>query len=60
MEENQLNQNRRHFLSGSIAVTGGLVVSFYLPGKMARAFAAEPAKAAAVYPPNAFIQIAHF
>ncbi|RYZ71012.1 MAG: xanthine dehydrogenase family protein molybdopterin-binding subunit, partial [Proteobacteria bacterium] len=52
------NQNRRQFLSGSLALTGGLVVSFYLPGKMGRALGAEPAKAAAVYPPNAFIQIA--
>jgi isoquinoline 1-oxidoreductase beta subunit len=52
--------NRREFLGTSLTFAGGLLVSFYLPGKMGRmlAQAAEPGAASKVYPPNAFIHIA--
>ena len=54
------NPSRRKFLKDSSALMGGLMISFYLPMKSGRAFAAEehanPAKP--IYPPNAFIRIA--
>ena len=49
--------SRRDFLKGSAAVMGGLVISFYLPIKGGRAYAAD-APPSPVYPPNAFIHIA--
>ncbi len=48
---------RRNFLKESAILMGGLVISFYLPVKGGRAYAAE-AQAKPVYPPNAFIRIA--
>ena len=53
-----IDQSRRNFLKSSATVTGGLVIGFYLPGTVQRAFAQTSPAAAAVYPPNAFIQIA--
>ena len=54
------NPSRRKFLQGSAALTGGLVIGFYLPLKSGRAYAAEApsAQAKQIYPPNAFIRIA--
>ncbi len=49
--------SRRQFLKHSAALMGGLVISFYLPSRGGRAFAAE-ARPKQVYPPNAFIRIA--
>ena len=46
--------NRRGFLKSSTALTGGLVLGFYLP-MAGRAFAQAPAKK--VYEPNAFLKI---
>lgn len=51
------NPSRRKFIKDSAALMGGLVISFYLPAKGGRAYAAD-AQAKAVYPPNAFIRIA--
>lgn len=51
------NPSRREFLQGSAALTGGLVIGFYLPLGGGRAFAAD-APPKPVYPPNAFIHIA--
>jgi len=48
---------RRKFLKDSAALAGGLVISFYLPIKGGRAYAAD-APPKPVYPPNAFIRIA--
>ncbi|MEP7083470.1 MAG: xanthine dehydrogenase family protein molybdopterin-binding subunit [Betaproteobacteria bacterium] len=68
-----LGVSRREFLRASSALTGGLVISFYLPGAnraaLAQSQTAMPAAAATpaaapavppkpVYPPNAFIRIA--
>ena len=65
--------SRREFLRASSALTGGLVIGFYLPGSirpaLAQSQAPMPAAAGApaaapaapakpVYPPNAFIRIA--
>lgn len=51
--------DRRSFLGSSLTFTGGLLVSFYLPFKIGKAFAADaPAAAAAPLAPNAFIHIA--
>jgi isoquinoline 1-oxidoreductase beta subunit len=51
--------SRRDFLKTTGLVTGGLVVAFYIPTGMKKAFAAGPADAKPiVYPPNAFIHIA--
>ncbi|APV50443.1 hypothetical protein BWI17_12495 [Betaproteobacteria bacterium GR16-43] len=47
--------NRRDFLKSSTALSGALVIGFYLPAG-GRAFAQAPAKM--VYPPNAFLRIA--
>lgn len=55
MEE--LNLSRRNFLKTGAVATGGLVVAFYLPIGLQRAFAAAAESAKPVYPPNAFIQI---
>ncbi len=51
------NPSRRKFIKDSAALMGGLVISFYLPTKGGRAYAAD-AQAKVVYPPNAFIRIA--
>ncbi len=51
------DESRRQFLKDSAVLMGGLVISFYLPVKSGRAFAAET-KPTPVYPPNAFIRIA--
>jgi len=51
------NPSRRKFIKDSAALMGGLVISFYLPAKGGRAYAAD-AQAKVVYPPNAFIRIA--
>ncbi|HEY6094302.1 MAG TPA: xanthine dehydrogenase family protein molybdopterin-binding subunit [Gallionellaceae bacterium] len=51
------DESRRQFMKGSAALVGGLVISFYLPMKVGRAYAAE-ARPEQVYPPNAFIRIA--
>jgi isoquinoline 1-oxidoreductase beta subunit len=51
------NPARRKFFKDSAALVGGLVISFYLPGKGGRAYAAD-APPKEVYPPNAFIRIA--
>ncbi|MGB9093747.1 MAG: molybdopterin cofactor-binding domain-containing protein, partial [Gallionella sp.] len=51
------NPARRKFFKDSAALVGGLVISFYLPGKGGRAYAAD-APPQEVYPPNAFIRIA--
>ncbi len=51
------NPSRRKFLKDSTALMGGLVISFYLPMKGGRAYAAD-APPKPVYPPNAFIRIA--
>ena len=51
------NLSRRQFLKESAALMGGLVISFYLPMKSGRAFAADD-HPKPVYPPNAFIRIA--
>jgi isoquinoline 1-oxidoreductase beta subunit len=48
--------SRREFLRNSAAAMGGLVISFYLPMRGGRAYAADAPKP--VYPPNAFIHIA--
>ena len=59
--ENMAAQNpaRRKFIRDSAALMGGLVISFYLPMKGGRAYAADaPPKPVPVYPPNAFIRIA--
>lgn len=50
------NPARRQFLKDSAALMGGLAISFYLPIKGGRAFAAD-APPKQVYPPNAFIHI---
>jgi isoquinoline 1-oxidoreductase beta subunit len=50
------NFSRRKFLRDSIAVVGGLVISFYLPMRTARALAAESIEQK-MYPPNAFIRV---
>jgi isoquinoline 1-oxidoreductase beta subunit len=47
---------RRRFLQASAALTGGLVIGFYLPGRKGRAWAQQPAKMS--FPPNAFLRIA--
>ncbi len=58
MEE--LNLSRRSFLKSSAFSAGGLVVAFYIPMGVQKAFAATADKKdAKVYPPNAFIQISH-
>ncbi len=51
------DESRRQFLKDSAVLMGGLVISFYLPVKGGRAYAAE-AQPQPVYPPNAFIRIA--
>lgn len=48
---------RRRFLKNSAALTGGLVIGFYLPATKQFAQAQTP-QAKPVYPPNAFIRIA--
>jgi isoquinoline 1-oxidoreductase beta subunit len=55
------NPSRRKFFKDSTALMGGLVISFYMPGKGGRAYAADaPPKPGQkiMYPPNAFIRIA--
>jgi isoquinoline 1-oxidoreductase beta subunit len=49
--------SRRKFIKDSAALMGGLVISFYLPAKGGRAYAAD-APPGEVFPPNAFIRIA--
>jgi len=49
------NISRRRFLQQSAALTGGLVIGFWLPYERGRAFAQE-AKKAPVHP-NAFLRI---
>jgi len=51
------NPSRRKFIKDSAALMGGLVISFYLPAKGGRAYAAD-APPKEVFPPNAFIRIA--
>lgn len=58
MEKLEINTSRREFLAGALTLSGGLIVSFYLPPFMSKAFAEEAPKATMAYPPNAFIQIA--
>ncbi|MEO8459731.1 MAG: xanthine dehydrogenase family protein molybdopterin-binding subunit [Dokdonella sp.] len=49
--------SRRDFLKVSASTLGGLVVAFMVPGAGRFAFAQEPAKAAKLPPPNAFLRI---
>jgi isoquinoline 1-oxidoreductase beta subunit len=51
------NPSRRKFIKDSAALMGGLVISFYLPSKGGRAYAAD-APPKETYPPNAFVRIA--
>ncbi len=51
------DSSRRAFLKDGALLMGGLVISFYMPVKGGRAYAAE-AQPKAVFPPNAFIRIA--
>jgi isoquinoline 1-oxidoreductase beta subunit len=61
MKEQNKNTDilRRQFLGQSLAVAGGLIVSFYIPQTLNKAMAADTAaKTPEIGPPNAFIQIA--
>ncbi|HUL94908.1 MAG TPA: xanthine dehydrogenase family protein molybdopterin-binding subunit [Usitatibacter sp.] len=49
------NPSRRKFLQSSAAITGGLVIGFWLPEKGGRAFAQAPQPPKV--PPNAFLRI---
>ena len=54
-QHNVQQPGRRRFLKSSAAISGGLVLGFFVPG-VSRVAAAEQA-ARKVYPPNAFIRI---
>ena len=60
INEDLKNKSRREFLGTSGLTLGGLIVSFYVPATLTKAMAAETpaAPSKAVYPPNAFVQIA--
>lgn len=55
---NEANMNRREFLSVAVTLTGGLIISYYIPPMVGKAFASEMPRPDEVSKPNAFIQIA--
>lgn len=58
MEETKKTISRRAFLETTAIVTGGLIVSYYIPSPMMNKVFAAPPPNAPLPAPNAFIQIA--
>src|SRR5713226_3867964 len=52
-----INQNRRTFMKTSAALSGGLVLGFYLPGSVASAKAEAEAVSGAIFAPNVWLRI---